>query len=161
MKLLNVEGDGNCFFSALALYGGANLRYRIVSKMQENPKIYEELYKPPYCDQYFIYDMVTADNTVSADNISKRIELMFKNKTWAGFIERFAAAFYFKRNIFELEQNTENSWFWKIFVCETNSDAYDNWHKKEPLFLHFKQQIGPYQQDLLFIPTIKGSAWNV
>ena len=140
MKLLNVDGDGNCFFSALALYGGSNLRHRIVSKMQENPKIYEELYKPPYCDQYFIYDMVTADNTVSADNISKRIELMFKNKTWAGFIERFAAAFYFNRNIFELEQNTENSWFWKIFVCETNSDAYDNWHKKEPLFLHFKQQ---------------------
>ena len=136
IRLLNVDADGNCFFSALARYGGctaAELRHRIVNQMKENPKRYEQLYEPQYVEQYSII----CDN-VPANNISTRIELMSKDKTWAGFIERFAAAFYFKRNIFELEQYTENSWFWKVFVCETNQDAYDNWHKKDKFFLYFK-----------------------
>ena len=62
---------------------------------------------------------------------------MFLDRQWAGFIERFAAAFYFDKNIFELEQLSENFWYWKVFVCETKIDSFENWYKKENIYIYF------------------------
>ena len=135
LVLENVIGDGNCFFNALAPHAqcsAGQLRREIVRKMAENPKIYEGLYERSLCEKFSIIC-----ESVSATNIHDRIEHMLKDQTWAGFIERFAAAFYFGKNIVELEQ-LKNSWVWKIFVCETNPDAYENWHTKENIHIHFE-----------------------
>lgn len=134
-EMRNVPGDGNCFFSALAYYSSSTpqqLRTDITRKMAENPKIFEELYKPPHCGRYTV---ITSD--MPATNISDRIKLMGVNQTWAGFIERFGAAYYFNKNIVELEKVTEDNWSWNIFACDRNQDALDNWHKRENIFIYF------------------------
>ena len=136
LEKINVKGDGNCFFRALVPYSQLTqdqLRYKIVEKMRENPKVYAALYTEPYCEQYSII----CEN-ITATNIFDRITQMYKDRQWAGFIERFAAAFYFHKNIVELHQYSENTWYWKIFVCETDMDAFESWQQKESIFLFFK-----------------------
>ena len=62
---------------------------------------------------------------------------MYSDKQWAGFIERFAAAFYLQKNVVELELVGNDTWFWKIFVCETNMNTFENWQNKENVFIFF------------------------
>ena len=124
-EMKNVKGDGNCFFRSISHYlsiSHEQARSDMVKMMAQNPKLYEIFYEEPYCQRYSII----SDN-VTAINIYDRIERMYSDKQWAGFIERFAAAFYLEKNVVELEQYDNNFRFWKIFVCEKNIDTFENW----------------------------------
>ena len=114
---LECIGDGNCFFRAAAILTKGRysfLRRSVVSIMRGNTKLFECFFTNPLKDNYFIEE----------SSVHERCLNMEKDKTWAGFPERFAAALHIKKNIYELYE-TPTGKHWNVFVGESRIASLD------------------------------------
>ena len=114
---LECIGDGNCFFRAVAILTKgryAFLRRAVVSIMSGHAKLFECLFTNPLKDNYFIEE----------SSVHERCLNMEKDKTWAGFPERFGAGLYIKKNIYELYE-TPTGKHWNVFVGESGIESLD------------------------------------
>ena len=108
---LECIGDGNCFFRSVAILTKgryAFLRRAVVSIMSGNTKLFECFFTSPLKDNYFIEE----------SSVHERCLNMEKDKTWAGFPERFGAGLYIKKNIYELYE-TPTGRHWNVFVGDS------------------------------------------
>ena len=131
---VNVLGDGNCFFRALEMYSELNcndLRKEIVDIVAQNKNLFYQFYQAPLFEQFGIV------RHGDPNNLPERIKEMYKDKVYAGFIEKFAAAIYFRKNLVEFFKHTETSFWFNVYVSDTSLEAQDNWHKNENIYIRF------------------------
>ncbi len=117
MLKLECIGDGNCFFRSIAEFtkeDHTQIRTSIVQHMYRNPLLYSSLFQNPIRENYFIEE----------NCVNTRCVRMEKDKVWAGFPERFAAAFLLNKNVFELYQ-TGGSFHWNVFIGNSTPEAYE------------------------------------
>ena len=117
LSKLHCTGDGNCFFKTFEMLTNIDqniFRQAVVSTMSNNASLFEALFKQPMRDNYFIEE----------DSVLERCINMEKDKYWAGFPERFAAALFLRRNICEYYETTTSS-YWNIFVGTNTFEAME------------------------------------
>ena len=117
MIKLHCIGDGNCFFRTIAEFTEENhtqIRSNIVQQMNRNSQLYSALFHNTIRENYFIEEL----------SVYTRCVRMEKDKIWAGFPERFAAAFLLNKNLFELYE-TGNSFHWNVFIGDSTPEIYD------------------------------------
>ena len=117
MIKLHCVGDGNCFFRTIAEFTEENhtqIRSNIVQQMNRNSQLYSALFHNTIRENYFIEEL----------SVYTRCVRMEKDKIWAGFPERFAAAFLLNKNLFELYE-TGNSFHWNVFIGDSTPEVYD------------------------------------
>ena len=117
LRKLECIGDGNCFFRSVAILTKgryAFLRRAVVSIMSGNTKLFECFFTSPLKDNYFIEE----------SSVHERCLNMEKDKTWAGFPERFGAGLYIKKNIYELYE-TPTGRHWNVFVGDSKIESLD------------------------------------
>lgn len=125
----SIKGDGNCFFRALSkqIYGNQNfyddVRQAVVDVLAKHPKKFEAFTDGP---------------------ITKHVEEMRKDKTWATQTEIYAAATLLNRDIYILSPDqTGDTYRWLLFqpqvkynsnhtgckcyitICHTHGNHYD------------------------------------
>ena len=82
--------------------------------MNRNSQLYSALFHNTIRENYFIEEL----------SVYTRCVRMEKDKIWAGFSERFAAAFLLNRNLFELYE-TGNSFHWNVYIGDSTPEIYD------------------------------------
>ena len=146
---LECIGDGNCFFRAVAILTKgryAFLRRAVVSIMSGHAKLFECLFTNPLKDNYFIEE----------SSVHERCLNMEKDKTWAGFPERFGAGLYIKKNIYELYE-TPTGQHWNVFVGDSKIESLDQ-NSNDNIFIIYNPEtmhFNPLRPNQDFIGNIK------
>ena len=142
-------GDGNCFFRAVAILTRgryAFLRRAVVSIMSGNANLFECFFTYPLKDNYFIEE----------SSVHERCLNMEKDKTWAGFLERFAAGLHIKKNIYELYE-TPTGKHWNVFVGESGIASLDQ-TRNDDIFISYSPEtmhFNPLRPNQDFTGNIK------
>ena len=128
LKQLFADPDGNCFFHSLSVEGLDRhkfLRKQCTAIMQRNSSLFNCLFNAQHRENYFIGEQ----------SVEERCLNMSKDKTWAGFPERFAAALFLKKNIYEL-YISPSSQHWNIYVGDSKLESLHQ-NENEPIFITY------------------------